>query len=226
MDQRRADAPRQMSLKLPEAPRLYPPGSYLVTGANRDAYLIIRAFTEGQEAFLVLSGPRGSGKTHLLHELFGASGIAVATDAELGARDDVVALDDCHKSEDPMRLLRFLESRAARGLRTVLAGDGRPRTWAGGLKDLETRLEAMPRAELGEPDEPLLEAVLGRHFAARRLKTSKDFAAFSAPRIPRRFAAAAAFADAAAAAAHEGASLNVSLAKMIIENLFEAPVQT
>jgi len=217
--------PRQISLALPEPPRIYPPESYVVTEANREALLITRAFTDSEESLLALCGPRGSGKTHLLHVIFGPSGVAAAGDEER-CTDEIFALDDCHATSEPLRLLRRIEDRQARGLRTVLAGRGRPRSWAGGLKDLETRLEAIPRAELSDPDETLLAVVLGRHFASRRLRITRDFAAFTAPRIPRSFAAAAAFADAAAAAAHEGASLNIALAKKIIENLFEAPLQT
>ncbi len=224
MTERRASAPRQMSLGLPEPPLVYPPGSYVVTDANREAYMIARAFADSAEGFLVLCGPQGSGKTHLLHELFGAGRVGLA--AVETPTDDLCALDDCEAAAEPLRLLRRIQDREARGLRSVLAGAGRPRSWARGVKDLETRLEAMPRAELSDPDEALLAAVLGQHFAARRLRIARDLANFTAPRIPRSFAAAAAFAEAAAAAAHEGASLNISLAKKIIENLFEAPLQT
>jgi chromosomal replication initiation ATPase DnaA len=219
--------PRQLSLSLPEPPRIYPPGTYLVTDANRTAAAFARGFETSGELFLVICGPRGAGKTHLLHEVFGAAAIARSLDEAFArTNEDQLALDDCSAISEPLSFLRFIEQRKDARRRTILAGEGRPRAWSRGLKDLETRLEALPRTSLADPDEALLAAVLAQHFTSRRLRTIADLAAYVAPRIPRSFAAAAAFAEGAAAAAHAGESINLATAKKVIANLFEAPLQS
>ena len=139
--------------------------------------------------------------------------------------NNLAAIDDCDRACEPMTLLRVIEDRRRRGLRTALAGRDRPRAWARGLKDLETRLEAAPRAELADPGEDLLAAVLAQHFRTRQLRTARGVVAYAAPRIPKTFAAAAAFAEAAAHAAAEGRPITVDLAKTIVANLFEGPFQ-
>ena len=213
---------RQMSLALPEPARVYHPANYLITDANRQAVELTRAFLESGlesgELSLALCGSKGAGKTHLLHAVLGAGRIVYTVgEAFTSVTDGVLALNNCEGAGDPLEFLRLIELRKEQGAPTVFAGEGRPRTWAKGLNDLETRLEAMPRAELGDPDEPLLAAVLAQHFTSRRLRIPEDFAAFVAPRIPRTFAAAA--------AAHLGEPINLALAKRTIENLFEGPSQ-
>jgi chromosomal replication initiation ATPase DnaA len=87
---------------------------------------------------------------------------------------------------------------------------------------LETRLEAMPRIALEEPDEALLKAVIVRLFERRQWRAQAEVAAFAAPRISRTFAAARAFVDAAGAEAiASGRQITIPLARKVLESLSE-----
>lgn len=222
----RANGPNQLSLHLPEARRALRRGEYVVTEANREARDFAANFVRTGEPFLIVCGPSASGKTHLLVDVFGADNIVAATEAYRVGDRAFVALDDCDRFGDERSFLDLIASRRKPNTQTVLAGAGRPRAWAKSLNDLATRLEAMPRAELAEPDEALLSAVLLQHFKTRQMEPRKGLVAFAAPRIPKTFAAADAFVEAVVAAVNAGAPLDFATAKSVIENLFEGPSRT
>ena len=95
--------------------------------------------------------------------------------------------------------------------------------WASGLPDLRTRLEAMPRVTLEEPDEAyLLRRIIAKGFRDRQLNVNETVAAYAAPRLPRTFAAAHAFvARADEAALDQQKKITIPLAQDLIDNLLE-----
>ncbi|MEX0645580.1 MAG: hypothetical protein WD076_09730, partial [Parvularculaceae bacterium] len=176
---------------------------------------------------LAICGPAGAGKTHLAHILAGENGASVFDARDIASLSSdigrLAVVDNIDKCADPKRLLALIEERRTKGAKLALAGRGRPADWAEGLKDLATRLEAMTRATLEEPDEALLRAVIGRRFAERQWRTGEGVADYAAPRLPRTFAAAAAFVDAIGAAAiADRAPINVTLARKVLAELSEA----
>lgn len=190
----------------------------------------MEAWVGSSEPFLAICGPEGSGKTHLAHIL--ADGIGAhylrlsADDADtllLCSADAVI--DDADLAASPKLLLAAMEAAAGAGRRVVLAGRGEPHDWAKGLKDLETRLNAAPRITLAEPDEALLRAVMAKLFSDRQLRASEQIADYAAHRIEKTFAAAQRFVAALDAASIEkGQPIGLKLAREIIANLSEAPL--
>jgi chromosomal replication initiation ATPase DnaA len=204
----------------------YRRSNFVVTAANASALQLALAFLESNEPALAVTGPPGSGKSHLLHilaETDGGGGIVDAA-ALPGPGDDqgaLILIDNAHVA-DPKTLLALLEYARARGRKIALAGAGAPRSWAHGLRDLETRMEAMARVSLDEPDEDLLRAVIVRRFGERQWRAAEGVAAYAAPRIPRTFAAAERFVAAVGAEAiAAGKPITLGLARKIVENLFE-----
>ncbi|MGE0409847.1 MAG: hypothetical protein AB7P23_11385 [Amphiplicatus sp.] len=196
-----------------------------VKDSNRRALQTVDAFLASDAPALAICGPEGAGKTHLAHILARESGALVGDAADLeraAAAGAVVVIDNAERAADPKRLLALVEASRAGGARLALAGRGKPADWAQGLKDLKTRLEAMPRAVLAEPDEALMRAVIASRFQARQWRVSPDVARYAAPRLPRTFAAAAAFVDAVGAAAIAGGErITIPLARKVIDNLSE-----
>lgn len=221
-----ASPSNQMALNLPCPAPAFASSSYSVTGSNAQAMRLACTLAASNDPAFLICGPRASGKSHLLHvvaELTGAQVLAVSAPDVASAHSGALAFDNCQAWADPRAALVFLERRRIAGQKLILAGEGWPRSWAKGLKDLETRLEGLPRVELGEPDEELLTAVIRQQFQTRQLRTRPGVAAYAAPRIPRTFAAADAFVTAAAAAAAAAARpISRALAKKVVENLFEA----
>lgn len=194
--------------------------------SNRAAAQTVDGFMASGEPALAICGPAGSGKSHLAHILAAENAAALRMGADIeaafGDGRALVVIDDAETAPDPKRFFALIEERRAHGLRTVLAGRGRPADWAGGLKDLATRLEAMMRASLEEPDEALMRAVIEQRFRDRQWRTAPGVAAYAAPRLPRTFAAAGAFVEAAGAAAiAAGAPISIPLARKVIDNLSE-----
>lgn len=217
-------AQTQMSLPLPDAAPRYDRDAFVVAEANEAAWRAAQRWLGSDEPALIVCGPSGAGKTHLASILAAEAGGALYDVADLNAPppgEGFVVLDGMPPA-DPHGFLAMLEDLTTSGRRVVLAGAGHPGEWSGGLKDLRTRLEAMPRASLGEPDEMLIRRVIAKGFRDRQLEVSPAVVEFAAPRLARTFAAARAFvalADRAALA--EKRKISVALAQKIIDNLSE-----
>ena len=150
---------------------------------------------------LVLTGPPGSGKTHLCHVFRGRAAAAyvrpeaLTTEAVPDLLGDAGAaiLDDAAfdgATLDEEALLHLYNVLAERGGHLLVAGRDRPARWRIGLPDLASRLVAAPAVRLEEPDDSLLSAVLMKMFADRQLRPGEDVVEFLVRRIERSFRAA------------------------------------
>ena len=72
----------------------------------------------------------------------------------------------------------------------LLISAAAPARWPLSLPDLTSRLKAIPAVAVGDPDDPLLAAVLVKLFADRQLAVGDDVIAYLLPRMERSFAAA------------------------------------
>lgn len=212
----------QLVLPLPQRPPRFDRDAFLIAPTNDAAWRAGQAWLASDEPSLIICGPEGSGKTHLATILSGEEGVffdwrnatsAISSDAK------VVVLDAL-PADDPKRVLSVIEDLTNSGRRLILAGRGHPGEWAMGLKDLRTRLEAIPRANLDQPDEALLRAVLTKGFSDRQVNIDAAVVEYAAPRLPRTFAAARAFVDVAdAEAARRKKKITIALAKVVIDAL-------
>ncbi|MEM9495169.1 MAG: hypothetical protein AAGA09_04135 [Pseudomonadota bacterium] len=219
----------QIPLALPLGAPSYKRADFMLSDANRAALQIADGWREIDEPALVICGPNGAGKTHLAHIAAGEEAVFLspATFAEQthpGWRSaPVVVVDDLPGEASPRAILDALTVRSDAGARTILVGAGDPAAWAGGFKDLETRLQAMPRAILDDPDEALIRAVMVKLFKDRQIDVKSAIIDYAAPRLQRTFGAASAFValtDEAAMAANGRISLTV--AQNIVGKLCEA----
>ena len=65
-----------------------------------------------------------------------------------------------------------------------------PAVWSVAIRDLGSRLKALPVVSLSSPDDVLLRAVLVKLFADRQLAVDEMIVSYLAKRIERSFAAA------------------------------------
>jgi chromosomal replication initiation ATPase DnaA len=201
---------RQAVLDLPPAAPSFTRAAFVVAASNEQSLATADAWVKSAERAIVVSGPAGAGKTHLVR--------IIAT-----AIDDLVVIDDAGEKAPPEAILAALESATHGGGRVAIAGRGEPLSWARGLRDLETRLNAAPRISLSEPDESLLVAVIEKLFRDRQLRGAKEIAEYASPRLAKTFEAAGRFVAAMDAASIEcGRPIGVKLAKEILANLSEA----
>jgi len=207
-----SEAGRQLPLDLPHRPALGR-ADFLVAPANELAVAWLDRWPDWPGAALVLTGPAGSGKTHLAAvwqrisgavaldgtalaegtapgELLGEATAAVldGADALFGAGDHPGA--DDHGERLERQLLHLLNHLREAGGHLLLTARAHPARWPAALPDLRSRLSAAAVAELGAPDDQLIAAVLVKLFADRQLRVPPEVVRFLLPRMERSFAAA------------------------------------
>jgi DnaA regulatory inactivator Hda len=225
--------PAQLPLDLPHRPALGRE-DFLVTDANATAVAWIDAWPGWPQPALVLHGPAGSGKTHLVQVWRQASGAHAADGARLladdppdllGAKGTALAIDDADRviaeaadrAEVERRLFHLYNIVRERGGHLLLTARTPPARWGLDLADLRSRLLAATCAELGAPDDQLIQAVLVKQFADRQLRVRPEVVQFLVARMERSFAAAARLVDALdAAALAERREITVPLARRVL----------
>jgi chromosomal replication initiation ATPase DnaA len=172
-----------------------------VSDSNRLAWTMLRRWHAWPGGALALAGPAGSGKSHMARawaEIAEASlwtGEGRALDAfEIAGRRLVI--DDADQFGDEAHLALLLDMVRTGGGALLLVAKEPPRSWPMGLKDLRSRLAAVPVERLEEPDQDLLAGVLARLCKARFIKLSDKAATYLTLHMERSFAAAHAVADA------------------------------
>lgn len=147
---------------------------------------------------LILTGPEGSGKSHLLAIWSQAHGATRLAPAELASADlptlaqsAALTLDEAEGTVcNEAALFHLLNLLAQSGGQILLAARTPPRDWGLRLPDLISRLQAMAHVTLGAPDDTLLAAVLAKHFADRQVRIPDTLIPFLIPRMERSLAAA------------------------------------
>ncbi len=216
---------RQLTLSFEALPH-YAQEDFFVSNANRTAYDWVMAWPHWDSYALLLTGPEGSGKTHLA-AVWCAHAKAiqlppqrlgqVPSDILMGnARAACIdAIDAVENEEGLFHLLNFAKEQQ-RSLLLVAPAQMELLT----TPDLRSRLNALPHATLTVPDDALLAAVLGKQFADRQLTVAPAILDFLAARMERSFVACARMVDALdQAALAEGRAITLPLARHVLETM-------
>jgi chromosomal replication initiation ATPase DnaA len=220
--------PEQLAFHLPARPALGRE-DFLVAPANANAVAMVSDDDAWPSGKLVLVGPEGAGKTHLVHvwaaergaRILSAKDLAaldVAEAAEAGrvAVEDVETLADGDAGELPLLHLHNLILQA--GGRLLLTAEAPPASWRITLPDLRSRLQSMAVATLSPPDDALLGAVIVKLFADRQIDVTPALVDYLVSRIDRSFAAAREAVDRLdRAALAEGRPVNRALAARLLD---------
>jgi len=190
---------RQLRLPLQ---RDLPPAedAFVVSGCNREAHDLIARWPNGVGGILALSGPEGSGKSHLARlwaERVGAlplHGVEAALADPLELEGRPVLLDRAQDADDET-LFHLMNLALSGGGAMLMASRAPPIRWKAELPDLRSRLAAVLTVALEEPDEAVLAAMLRARFGERGLKAPDEVIDYLVLRIPRSASAAAAVVD-------------------------------
>jgi chromosomal replication initiation ATPase DnaA len=188
----------QLTLDLPRRTALGR-ADFLISDSNALAVGWVDRWPDWPSGALVLYGPAGCGKTHLLHlwcERASAEIVAGETLDEEGSarlafdRRHRIAIDNADRASE-LALLHLhnccLECRGS----LLIAARLPPASWAVTLNDLDSRLRAAFAVGIGLPDDALLGAVLVKHFADRQLRVAPEVIGYLIRNMERSFAAAA-----------------------------------
>ena len=192
-------APRQMPIAM-TLPADHALESFITAPCNAQAKALILDGT-WPAGKLVLTGPEGAGKTHLLQIWASRTGATVLHPRDL-AKADLTALADqgavALDNASDLAGARDLETAAfhlhnmlaERQGRLLLAARMPARDWGVSLPDLVSRLQASAHVSLAGPDDTLLAAVLTKLFADRQVRIPDNLIPFLLPRMERSLAGA------------------------------------
>ena len=152
---------------------------FLVSQSNQAAIELIDGWPEAwPNAAALISGPAGSGKSHLVNVWRSRSNADVlhARELEDGTAVKVadcpaLVIEDLHEGIANEKSLFYLLNIAREHKRsTLLTSQLAPGDIAAELPDLKSRLRALPAAAISPPDDALLQALLVKLFSDRQLR--------------------------------------------------------
>lgn len=173
---------------------------FMVAASNAVALAMIDAWRNWPSGKLVLSGPDGSGKTHLAHVwatnaqacIISAAQLTVDSVPELATGP--VAVEDvpdiCTDAPAQTALFHLHNLMQDAALPLLMTGLRAPSLWAMSLPDLQSRIDAAGHAALDAPDDSLLAAVIAKLFNDRQTTPRGDVIPYLVTRMERSFKAA------------------------------------
>ncbi|WP_264210223.1 DnaA ATPase domain-containing protein [Leisingera thetidis] len=191
---------QQLSFDLPAKPALGR-DDFFVAPSNAMAVALLDPGFAWPSGKLVLTGPKGAGKTHLVHvwasqtgaRIIRAAGLAAEAVPDLAqgpiAVEDVPAIAARKEQQDALFHLHNMV--LAGGHALVMTGRDAPNLWGLTLPDLQSRVQAATHAELQAPDDQLLAVVLAKLFDDRQITPRPDVIPYLVAHMDRSFAAAA-----------------------------------
>jgi chromosomal replication initiation ATPase DnaA len=189
--------PRQLAFALPHAESLSR-DNFLEGPANAAALCLVDSWPDWPNRIMLLAGPEGSGKSHLAAiwaEDAGARSTtahALTANAVPGAlATGALVVEDLNPSGFDERALFHLMNLAREDQAFVLiTARLAPAAFQVELRDLRSRLRAVPVVTLLPPDDQLFRALIVKFCADRQLSVDETVVSYLATRIERSFAAA------------------------------------
>ena len=188
--------PRQLAFALPHAESLTR-DNFLEGPANAAGLALIDSWPEWPNRVMLLVGPQGCGKSHLAAiwaEQSGARSIsahALTAVAVPGALvTGALVVEDLRPGDVDERALFHLMNLAREDEAFVLiTAREPPSSFEVELRDLRSRLRAVPAVTLLPPDDQLFRALIVKSCADRQLPIDETVVSYLASRIERSYAA-------------------------------------
>jgi chromosomal replication initiation ATPase DnaA len=189
--------PRQLAFALPHAESLSR-DDFLEGSANAEALGLIDTWPDWPNRVMLLAGPEGSGKSHLASiwaEEAGARStmahaLTAATVPGALATGAVVVEDLTPESFDERALFHLLNLAREDGAYVLITARMVPVAMEITLRDLRSRLRAVPVVQLKAPDDHLFRALIVKFCADRQMSIDENVVTYIASRIERSFVAA------------------------------------
>jgi chromosomal replication initiation ATPase DnaA len=189
--------PRQLAFALPHAESLSR-DDFLEGPANAAGLSLIDSWPDWPNRVMLLAGPEGSGKSHLAAIWAEQAGARSTTAHTLTATDvpgqlatGALVVEDLKSGEFDERALFHLLNLAREDTAFVLLTARVPAVSLEiELRDLRSRLRAIPTVTLLPPDDQLFRALIVKFCADRQMSIDEAMVSFLASRIERSFVAA------------------------------------
>jgi chromosomal replication initiation ATPase DnaA len=188
--------PRQLAFALPHAESLTR-DNFLEGPANAAGFALVDGWPDWPNRIMLLVGPEGSGKSHLAAiwaEQAGARSIsahALTAAAVPGAlATGALVVEDLKSPDlDERALFHLLNLAREEAAFVLITARIPPTTLQIELRDLRSRLRAVPTVLLLPPDDQLFRALIVKFCADRQLIVDEAVVGYLASRIERSYAA-------------------------------------
>ena len=189
--------PRQLAFALPHA-ESHTRDNFLEGPANQAGLGLIESWPEWPARTMLLVGPEGSGKSHLAAIWADQAGARSTTAHALTAATVPSALatgalvvEDLKANDfDERALFHLLNLAREEQAYLLMTARTPPASIEVELRDLRSRLRALPVVSLAEPDDLLFRALIVKFCADRQLAVDESVVGYLATRIERSYAAA------------------------------------
>jgi chromosomal replication initiation ATPase DnaA len=189
--------PRQLAFALPHAESLSR-DDFLEGPSNAEALGLIERWPDWPNRVMLLAGPEGSGKSHLAAiwaEQAGARSTSAhaLTAAEVPGQlaTGALVVEDLRSDQfDERALFHLLNLAREDGAFVLITARAPAASLEIELRDLRSRLRAIPTVTLLPPDDQLFRALIIKFCADRQMSVDETVVSFLASRIERTFVAA------------------------------------
>jgi len=189
-------SPRQLLLALDHA-ESFAREDFLSGPSNAAALALIERWPDWPDRIVALSGPEGSGKSHLASIWLadaGARSIAARSltriDLPGAFATGALVVEDLEPGIDEAALFHLLNLAREERAYVLITARVPPGALDVGIRDLASRLRAIPVVSVAPPDDALLRALIVKLGADRQLTMDEALVGYLANRIERSFAAA------------------------------------
>ena len=190
-----ASRPRQLALALDHS-ESYARDDFLSGAGNAAALALIESWPDWPANAVALTGPEGSGKSHLASIWAAVSGARTMSSRALGESDLLATLatgalvvEDA-AAADERALFHLINLAREEDSFLLLTARTAPTLWPVAIADLGSRLRALPVITLQTPDDAMLRGVIIKLAADRQLALDESVVRYLLSHIERSFAAA------------------------------------
>ena len=195
-DLAQAFGPRQLVLALDHAVS-FAREDFLRGPSNAAALTLVEQWPDWPDRIMALVGPQGSGKSHLASIWAATTGARVLaakllpeTDLPGALATGALVVEDLEQDNlDERALFHLINLAREESAYVLLTSRIAPAAFPVAIRDLGSRLRAVPSVTLASPDDALLRLLIGKLAADRQLSVDEGIANYLANHIERSFAA-------------------------------------
>ncbi|HEX3163803.1 MAG TPA: chromosomal replication initiator DnaA [Pseudolabrys sp.] len=190
-------APRQLVLALDHSVS-FAPEDFLRGPSNAAALTLVERWPDWPDRIVAMVGPEGSGKSHLASIWADVTGARVlsakllpVTDLPAAFVTGALVLEDLEFAGlDERALFHFLNLAREHRAFVLITSRSPLSTFPVEIRDLASRMRALPSVTLASPDDALLRALMVKLAADRQIAMDEALVNYLANHIERSFAAA------------------------------------
>ncbi len=189
--------PRQLAFALPHAESLTR-DNFLEGPANEAALALIERWPDWPNLIMLLAGEEGSGKSHLASiwaeqsgaRMISAHALNPASVPNALATGALVVEDLKPEGFDERAMFHLMNLAREEAAFMLITARMPPSAFEIELRDLRSRLRAVPVVSLAPPDDRLLRALIVKFCADRQLAVDESLVGYLVDRIERSYGAA------------------------------------